>query len=118
MVSQSAILKFGILSSLDSSTLTGTFQILGSPLAFPARIVKITNTSNVGATISVDGVTSIDFVPATSFVLYDCGTNRGNGAPSMDIQEGTQFYAKGSAGTGLIYLTYLYAEYPPITISL
>ena len=90
------------LRSVNSSTFSGTYVPIGTPLANPAIIVKLVNNSNVLVTISIDGATDIDVAPAGSFWLYDEDAS-GNPAPES-IPEGTQFYVKGSAGTGLVYL--------------
>lgn len=104
----STILKYEPIRSLDSSTLTGSYLPIGTPLADASRILKIVNTSNVTVTISTDGVNDMDIIPSGSFVLYDAGTNRGNAAPCMTFAKGEQFYAKGSVGAGLIYVVSLY----------
>lgn len=95
------------LRTIDSSTLTGSYQALGTPLAHPSFICKLVNNSTVLVTISIDGTTDIDVAPASSFWLYDEGKAGFNSAyPSLP--EGTQFYVKGSAGAGSIYLATQY----------
>jgi hypothetical protein len=90
------------LRSINSTSLTGAYQALGSPLAYPAILLKFVNNSTSLVTISIDGATDIDVLPANSFFLYDEDTS-GNPAPES-VAEGTQFFVKGAAGTGLIYL--------------
>lgn len=111
----STILQYETLRSLDSATLAGSYLPIGTPLADAARILKIVNVSNVTVTISTDGTNDMDILPGGSFVLYDAGTNRGNAAPCMTFAKGTQFYAKGSVGVGLIYLVSLYGYTNPQT---
>lgn len=94
------------LRSIDSATFTGSYQALGTPLAHQSYIVKMVNNSNVLVTISVDGVTDVDVAPASSFWLYDEDTS-GNPTPE-GLPEGTQFFVKGSAGVGLVYLVIRY----------
>lgn len=94
------------LRSIDSSTFTGSYQELGSSLEFPSYICKLVNNSNVLVTISIDGVTDVDVAPANSFWLYD-ETKYGN--PSLQfLPQKTQFFVKGSAGTGSVYLVSQY----------
>lgn len=95
------------LRSRDSSTFTGSYQTLGSTLSHPGVLVKIVNNSTVAATISFDGVNDHDFIPANSFALYDIETNHGT-YEQLSIAQFTQFYVKGSAGTGSVYLTVFY----------
>lgn len=89
------------LRSIDSSTLTGSYQALGTPLLHPSYILKLVNNSTSLVTISIDGSTDIDVAPANSFWLYD--VDEGNSSHEA-IPQGTQVFVKGSAGTGLIYL--------------
>lgn len=95
------------LRSIDSATFTGSYQALGTPLANPSYICKLVNNSTVLVTISINGTTDIDVAPAGSFWLYDEGkTGVSSGFPA--ISKGTQFYVKGSAGTGSVYLVSQY----------
>lgn len=89
------------LRSIDSATFTGNYLRLGDPLSHPAYILKLVNNSTVLVTISIDGTTDIDVAPSNSFWLYDEESHEANRA-------GTQFYVKGSAGTGFVYLVSQY----------
>lgn len=96
------------LRSIDSSTFTGSFQALGTPLDHPAYILKLVNNSNRLVTISKDGTTSIDVAPSNSFWLYDEGkVDVSSAVPA--VPKGTQIYVSGLAGgTGLVYLVVQY----------
>ena len=94
------------LRSIDSSTFTGSYQAIGTPLKFPSVIAKLVNNSTVLVTISIDGSTDIDVAPANSFWLYD--ENIPGGDLVHALPAGTQFYVKGSAGTGSVYLVSQY----------
>jgi hypothetical protein len=93
-----------VLRSLDTSTLSGGFLPVGSPLVNPCRIIKFTNLSNVNLIISWDGVTNHDILPAGGFVLYDIATNHETSAP-FDVSAHTQFYVSAAAGVGLVYIS-------------
>lgn len=95
------------LRSRDSATFIGSYQTLGSPLEHPSYICKLVNNSTVLVTISIDGSTDIDIAPAGSFWLYDEG-KVGSNAQVPALSAGTQFYVKGSAGTGSVYLVSQY----------
>jgi hypothetical protein len=73
------------------------------------RVIKITNNSNVLVTISIDGINDNEVLPANSFLLIDFSANRetGNG---WELPANTQFYVKGAAGVGLVYLSVYYAN--------
>ena len=101
-------ITYGSLASVDSSTLSGSFVSIGSPLLYQSGIVKFVNNSNVLITVSIDGVNECDILPANSFFLYDITSNLPNGLQGSFFPEGTQFYIKGSSGTGRVYLAYLY----------
>jgi len=95
------------LRSIDSSTFTGLYQNVGTPLANPSYICKLVNNSSVLVTISIDGINDIDVAPANSFWLYDEGKVGVSGAfPALS--QGTQIQVKGSAGTGSVYLVSQY----------
>ncbi len=95
------------LRSIDSATLTGSYQDLGTPLAHPSYICKLVNNSSSLVTISIDGLTDVDVAPANSFWLYDEG-KVGLSSTSPALPQGTQIRVKGSAGVGLIYLVSQY----------
>lgn len=100
------------LRSINSTTFNGSYQEIGAPLLYPARILKIVNNTSVVVTISWDGITDHDFLPIGSFALYDCGTNKGTPADALDIPKGTQFWVKASAGTGSLFVVALAAINP------
>lgn len=101
-------LAFDIVRSINSATFTGSFQAVGSPLSYPASIVKIVNNSNEFVSISLDGTNTHDIVPETSFVLYDLTANLPNSTDIMVLPANTQFYVSGAAGTGSVYIVVLY----------
>lgn len=104
-------LLYETLRKIDSATFTGSYQALGTPLLFPAAVVKLVNNSTVFVTISVDGTNDCDVVPINSFVLYD---NVSNSPPQASngifVPQGRQYYVKGSSGTGDVYLVVQYIK--------
>ena len=95
------------LRSIDSSTFTGSYKNVETPLVHPSYICKLVNNSTSLVTISIDGVTDIDVAPAGSFWLYDEGkAGLSSGLPALPA--GTQIQVKGSAGTGSVYLVSQY----------
>lgn len=86
------------MTSANSTSLNGTYQLLFT-VSEPAVIVKCINDSNVNVTLSIDGVTAHDFVPAFGFFLYDIRTNHGR-EQQLAFKIGTQFYVNGAAGAG------------------
>lgn len=97
------------LRSIDSSTFTGAYQNIGTPLLHPASIVKFVNTSAVAVTISTDGINAMDIVPATSFALYDYTSNTPVGSvDGVFVAQNTQYQILGTTSTGLVYLIVQY----------
>jgi hypothetical protein len=91
------------LRTRAASTFTGSYQTLGSATLNKAVGFHIINNTNVDVTISNDGVHDKMFVPTGSFVLLDIAANCESNDESF-LPAQTQFYVKGSAGTGSIYL--------------
>lgn len=96
------------LRSRAASTFTGSYQTLGSPLSNPSRIIKFTNNCSVDVTLSWDGVTDHEYIPAGSFLLLDETSNAVSNSVLVAAAQ-TQMYVKGSAGTGTMYLSTYYA---------
>ena len=97
----------GVLLSIASSTITGAYEAAGT-LLHPARIVKFTNNTTQDVTLSWDGTNNNEYIPAGSFLLLDFTSNAVAGAP-LQVNNGTVFYVKGTAGTGNFYISYYYA---------
>lgn len=95
------------LRTIDSATFTGAYQAVSTPLVHQSYILKMVNNSTSLVTISIDGATDIDVLPANSFWLYDEG-KVGLSSAFPAIPAGTQIFIKGAAGTGLVYLVNQY----------
>jgi hypothetical protein len=100
-------LTYEILRSRAASTFNGTYQTLGAPLDFPARIVKMKNLSDQIVTLSIDGTNDHDVFAANSGDVVDCTANRNTDEP-VCFPAGTQFYVNAPTGTGTIYLVVMY----------
>lgn len=103
---------FAELRSLSSGSVTGSYQVVGSTFANNIILLKVVNDSDQDITVSYDGSTDQDFIPANTYTLYDLNTNsylpsRGGGA--LEFAIGTGVYVKGSAGTGNIYVVAVFA---------
>ena len=106
-------LAYNPLQSIAGADITSSYQAVGDPLASACCIVKIVNNTNAVQTISTDGVTDMDILPAASFALYDATSDSPNPGGGLFFPEGTQFLVKGSSSTGSLYIVSLY----PITLS-
>ena len=101
---------YDTIRSIDSSTFTGSYQKVGSILSFPAVCLKIVNNSGVLVTVSFDGVNDHDIYPASSFSIYDYGSDAQStsGDSRLALSQGTQIWAKGTASTGSVYVVLVY----------
>lgn len=101
---QTANVTWEALRSLDSATFTGIYLALGTPLVHPSFILTIVNNSTVIVTVSINGTSDVDAVGIGATKEYKIDNERGLNS----IPAGTQFFIKGAAGTGLVYLSSLY----------
>ncbi len=75
------------------------------------KILKVYNGSNVGVTISVDGVTQQDFWPSGMTLIVDLQTNHADnsayGAGTLNGRKAMIIYGKvaGAAGVGNLYIS-------------
>lgn len=94
------------LRSFNSASLTGGYDLIGTPLLHPAYNLRFVNSSDKNVTISIDGATDIDVCPANTSVVY----NEYKTIAREGIPKGTQFYVKGTAGTGTLYVVVQYIK--------
>lgn len=101
--------RFDNLRSLAFGSISGTYAALGGPTTHLMRIIKVVNNTNADLTISFDGTTDNDFVPANSFVLYDFNSDSDSNK-EFYLSLNTQVYVKGSPGSGSVYLVMIYGK--------
>lgn len=94
--------------TFNSTGLTGGFDLVGV-LSHSCSILRISNGCKVPVIISYDGATNHDFIfPEGNTLLLNLQANSmPNGKVSM-IKKGTPIYVKGTASTGLIYISGYY----------
>lgn len=102
--------RFETIRSFDSSTFSGSYQALGTPLANPSVLLYIYNASGVLVTLSDDGTNDKFVIAATTGLIIDFGSDSQSisGDKRLSVPQNTQFYIKGSASTGLVYLSTVY----------
>lgn len=95
------------LSSINSATFSGAYQLLSATAGLPKACVMlhIVNNSDVSITISYDGTVDHDFLLAASDRVLNFQENASPQGFAAAIKAGTKVYVKGSAGTGLVYLS-------------
>lgn len=102
-------IKPDTIRQIAGSALTTSYQVIGSAITHPTRIIKFTNTCNVDCSISWDGTNLNEYVPAGSFLLLDLTANTITTSQCV-IPIGTTIYAKSTgSGTGVLYMSTYYA---------
>lgn len=98
------------LSSISSSTFTGSYQLLSAADGIPSSCIIITfiNNSNRDVTVSYDGTNDHDFVRAGTRLILNFQSNSQPSAFVSCMAAKTKIYVKGTAGTGSIYLSGYY----------
>lgn len=97
------------MRSINSASFSGSYQVIGTPLTYPSRVLLFVNNSGVVVTISWDGTNdAFVLLPGAAFA-FDENANAVTNA-EFETKAGTQFYAKGSASTGLVYLSTFYVS--------
>ena len=104
------IVRFDALRSLGFASISGTYATVGTPINHAVRLIKFQNTTNGNLTVSFDGTTDNEIIPAGGFALYDFGTNRREPDTSFVLQAGTQVYVKGSPSSGTFYITVIFGR--------
>lgn len=96
------------LSTFNSSGLTGAYQsINGNGLSNDVKILRIVNDSDQAITISYNGVNDSDIILSKSSETFEFQANAQEvpgGAGIKYVRKGQIIYAKGTAGTGNIYV--------------
>lgn len=102
-----------VIRTVAHGSITGSYAAVGAPLAFQARIICFTNTTDKDMFFSMDGSTDQLIVPAGSFKLFDVTTNhRPVNQDDFCFANGTQWYVKYSAAptSGSVYIEVVYAQ--------
>lgn len=93
--------------------ISNVYLAIGTPLTQPARIIKISNETDINVLITTDITLDMDFIPANGFILYDLGSNKASVSPTLEFARGTQFYVKRAdavdSTSGSVYLTVIYS---------
>jgi len=98
------------INSVSSTTFAGTYVLLSATTGIPRSciIIRIVNNADVDVTVSYDGSTDHDFVPALGSLILNFQTNSQPQNQACSLAQGTKIYVKGIAGVGLVYLAGYY----------
>jgi len=97
---------FGVEAKV-TAPFSGSYQAVGSTLTAPAIVMHFDNQSSVAVEVSADGVNTWKTLAAGSATVLDFRANHGIDH-DFNVATGTQFYVKGSAGTGQFTISTIY----------
>lgn len=109
----SQIVRLDALRVLAFGSITGSYTVLGGEFVHNMRTIRFVNTTDADLLISFDTVNDNIILPAGSFVLYDCTTNRENNITFFVFQLNTQCYVKYASGAptkGSVYVECIYGQ--------
>jgi hypothetical protein len=87
--------------TFDATSLSGSYQNLGSVATNPVRKLALWNTSDVDCIISTDGTTDEFYLPAGGTLFVDeWRSNANNSQASYVLRDGTQLEVKQVTGAG------------------
>lgn len=105
--------RYETLRSLAFGSIGASYAAVGSALANPVRILKVTNTTDADLLVSMDGVNNMDIVAASGFYLYDFASNASEKGGLLEQQANQIVYVKQASGAptlGSVYVTVVYAS--------
>ncbi len=106
------VVRFDAYRNVAAASITNSYVALGTPFGHQVRVMKFVNNTNADVSVSFDGTTNNDFVPANSFCLYDLQTNA-HSDYKFTMSVGTQVlikYTTGAPSTGSFYVVALYGQ--------
>lgn len=114
MNSQSSIrISWEPLRSLAYTSISGTYALIGTPFANPARQLIINNNTDANMIFSWDGVNDYLFIAANTSMILDYCSNKNAMAGTLEQPAGTFAYVKEESASptkGHIYLSLIYAS--------
>jgi hypothetical protein len=98
------------LSSINSSAFSGAYQLLSGAagITHACIILHIVNNSTMDVTVSYDGVNDHDYIPTKTARDIQFQANALPQTSNCSLAQGTKIYVKGTAGTGLVFLSGFY----------
>lgn len=103
--------RFETLRTVAFGGIGVAYAVLGVPLANPARIIILSNSTDQPVFISTDGVNNHLYLAANSFKLIDVSANKST-TVGFYFRQGTQFWVVRAAGAptiGAVWFETVYA---------
>lgn len=101
-----------VLRSVPYTAFVGGYIAIGTPLAHPARLIKLYNGTDADMLISWDGVNNHDILPTKAFILLDVCTNKTRD-DGLYVGQDTVFWARQAVANptvGNVYLSVYYGS--------
>lgn len=96
------------LLAIDSSTITGTYQLLNAAgFTVAVKKLRLVNGSDKTVIVSYDGITDHAAVIPNWIIDPEVYADSTNGYDQI-WKKGTKIYVKGTAGTGFFYVESYY----------
>jgi hypothetical protein len=86
--------RYENLRSIDYTGITAVYAVIGVALANPARMIVLTNDTDVGVYISLNGVDDKWYIPSKTSRLLDIGANKAAQGGFLAQPAGDIFYVK------------------------
>jgi len=98
------------MQSIDTSTIgAGAWSAVNAAGTEGACFfIRITNDSNTDVSISYDGIDYHEFIASGDSIEVNFQANASPGNFVSLLRKGTVFYARGTAGVGLVYVSGYY----------
>jgi|SRR5579862_3214782 hypothetical protein len=97
--------------SLAFGSIVVGYTAIGTPLAFPSRLLVFQNLTDASVMVSWDGVNNHQPIGINGYMIMDITANKTNNGGAFAIHAGTQFYIKylsGAPSVGSFYLSTYY----------
>lgn len=99
------------LTTFNSASMLATYQAINTVgLPQPCILIRLINNSNQAVTVSYDGTTDHEYIPASTTVLLEFQTNSQPSNYGTTMKKGTVVSVKGTSGSGTIALVGYYQE--------
>ena len=100
------------IRTLAFGSISGAYAAVGTPVAYPTRLICFTNKTAGDMFFSDDGINNKFFVPSGAFKLIDVCSNKGAPDNFFAFPANTQWYVKQSTApvSGAVFIEIIYGQ--------
>jgi len=88
------LIEWEDLRTLPFSSIASTYTGVGAPLANPARIVALYNSTDQDLYLSTNGISDKIVIPSRSQRIYDIGSNKTSQGGALFLAAGRRLYVR------------------------